>query len=426
MRNILTVLCVFSVLIFANNPKDSITINLCIDLAIKNNPVIKSADATVELGEANFSSVRSGLLPSISFQSGVTKNGGTTFTGPTTRTSDYETYSLGFQGTQLIFDSWKSIYRLNAQSSLTKASVYDASNTRQSIIVNVQAAFYTYIQAKRVKDASLDMFKQSEEHLAQAKAFYEAGKKPLFDVLKGQSDLANSKLNYIRSVNSEKTARIQLENLTNTKFDSTSVFVDDIQIEQFIFPDIGNLDESMNVAINNRPDLLSALMKQRSNEALVSSAFSAHLPTLSATGGYFWRSFDLSTQFQSSWNAGVTLSIPIFQGLGLLAADQQAKANLKISTAQYESVLQSVRLDVEQQLLNLNETKERMQAAEAFYKLAEETLKLAVSRYEQEIGSPVEVTDAQVALLNAKVSLIQSFYDAKIAVARYMKAIGRL
>ena len=42
----------------------------------------------------------------------------------------------------------------------------------------------------------------------------------------------------------------------------------------------------------------------------------------------------------------------------------------------------------------------------------------------QEVGHPIEVTDAQVGLINAKLSHIQALYDYKVALANLEKAMG--
>ena len=57
-------------------------------------------------------------------------------------------------------------------------------------------------------------------------------------------------------------------------------------------------------------------------------------------------------------------------------------------------------------------------------KQATENLDIANGRYSAGVGSPVEVTDAQVACSNAKTAYIQALSDYKVAQASLEKAMG--
>ena len=57
-------------------------------------------------------------------------------------------------------------------------------------------------------------------------------------------------------------------------------------------------------------------------------------------------------------------------------------------------------------------------------KQAEENLEIANGRYTAGVGNPIEVTDAEVSLINAKTSYNQALYDYKIASSSIEKAMG--
>jgi outer membrane protein len=50
---------------------------------------------------------------------------------------------------------------------------------------------------------------------------------------------------------------------------------------------------------------------------------------------------------------------------------------------------------------------------------------LAQGRYEAGVGPYIEVTDAQVASVNAETDHVQAQYDYQLAVARLYKAMGK-
>ena len=55
---------------------------------------------------------------------------------------------------------------------------------------------------------------------------------------------------------------------------------------------------------------------------------------------------------------------------------------------------------------------------------AEENLELANGRYAAGVGNPIEVTDAEVSLINSKTTYIQALYDYRVAQASIEKAAG--
>jgi outer membrane protein len=407
----------------AFSQQDTLTLNKSIEIALKNNPQIKIAEGNYDYAASNVTLARSILFPQVSFQAGYVKNGGSFFVGPTSRTAYYENYSLTFQLQQLIFDFGKTYSRISASADLRDASHQDYISARQDLILNTEIGYFNYLQTKRVRDVSAEVVKQTDEHLRQAQAFFRAGTVAQFDVLKAQTDLANAKVNLISSENNVRISRLQLENVLNQKLSDNEVMIDNLESQQ----DSINLNTAMNIALNNRPELVSSKLKVEASKSFLTSAWAANLPTLSATGGYNKRSYGfIDEYFLPSWNVGATLSIPIFQGFALDAGIEQARANLKISESTNDALVQNVTLDVQQQYSSLQQTRESIEATRALVVQSEETLKLAEGRYKQGVGSAVEITDARVGLYNARTLYIQSLYQYQVAYAGLQHAMGTL
>jgi hypothetical protein len=70
--------------------KDTLTIERCIDIALKSNPQVKIAESNYDLSASNLTSTRSTLFPQVAFNTGWTRNGGSFFQGPTSREATYE------------------------------------------------------------------------------------------------------------------------------------------------------------------------------------------------------------------------------------------------------------------------------------------------------------------------------------------------
>lgn len=402
--------------------KDTLTIEKCIDIALNNNPQLKIAESNYDLSSSNLKSARSVFFPQLFFNSGWNRNGGNFFVGPTARESTYGTYSYGFQLQQQIFDFGKTISRVAGTSDLNSASEEDLISAKQNLILNTYIAYYNYLQAIRVKDVNVESLKQAQEHLRQAKSFYDVGKSPEFDVLKAETDESNAKVSLLISENNIIVSKLQLENILNTKLENDVQLKDNLEITK----DTVEVKNALTVALQNHPDLLSAKLRVDAGRSFLTSSWTANLPTISLTGGYNWRTYYLNQKFLNSWNIGLTLTLPIFQGFALDAGIEQARANLKNAEATFDYVKQNINLDVQQQYANLKLAITKIDASKLFLKQAGETLKIAEGRYKEGVGSPIEITDARVTLLNAQILYIQSLYDYQVSYVRMQKAIGIL
>jgi outer membrane protein TolC len=408
--------------VFCYSQTDSLTLEDCINKAILNNPQMKVAQGNLELGSSSYISARSGLLPQISFQGGLTRYGGARLLASSVSTAYYDNYTYGFQAQQLIFDFGKSISKVSAYSNLEDAAIQDYITFKQDLIISVAAAFYNYQQSIKIKDVNIEILRQMEDHLVEAEGFYNAGTRPLFDVLKARTDVANAKLNLITAENDIRINKIQLENVLSYKLKDGFVLKDNLDTLKKEY----DLASVMETAFKNRPELISSADKIEANKNFLISAWTSNLPAISAFGNYNWGSLALDQKLLPGWNIGLTLSLPIFQGFYQDAAIQQAQSDLKIAEGQNDILVQSVQLEVEQDYDNYFEAYERIEASKDLVTQAEETFKLALGRYNQGVGSSIDVTDAQVTLLNAKTSYIEALYDYNLYYIYLQKAIGTL
>jgi outer membrane protein TolC len=181
-------------------------------------------------------------------------------------------------------------------------------------------------------------------------------------------------------------------------------------------------EEALSTAFSNRPDLKSAAAKRKAAEQAVALAKTGYYPSISGNAAYnvSGSNFPLNT----GWNVGATISIPIFSGFLTKYQVEEARANLNVLKANEETQRLTVFLDVQQAYLNLKEAGERVPTAELAVTQAKENLDIANGRYSAGVGSPVEVTDAQVAYTNAETTYIQALSDYKVAKASLEKAMG--
>ncbi|HUI28628.1 MAG TPA: TolC family protein [Candidatus Acidoferrales bacterium] len=419
MKNYIFLCLVIPALSFAQS--DTLTLEHCVQIALKHNPSIRIAEGGLESSESNLELSRSALYPQISAQAALTRNGGTIIVGNRSINGFFDNYTTGLQAQQLVFDFGKTITRVSGSADLVDASDQNSRASTEDIILNTYISYYDYLAAERVREVDSETVQQAADHLKQAQAFYKAGTAPQYDVVNAEVTLANANVSLIQAENNLKITRVQLENAIGQQLPDNFLLSDILEVS-YVKIDV---QAAIDTALRSRPELLSSQAQVQAGKQFLASAWTANLPSIYATGGYNWRNLNPSPLYPG-WNIGVTLSLPIFQGFALDAGIDQARANLKTAEASNDLVIQSLLLDVQQQEFALEEASESIQASRKLVEQASEALRLAVARYNSGIGTALEETDAQVALANARIAYIQSLYNYSVSYARLERAMGTI
>lgn len=400
---------------------EALSLERCVAIALKKQPNILAARSAVNVSESRIGQARANYYPQIDLSSGYSKvapvqTAANRSFSPSSQS--YDQYTAGLTLKQNIYDFGKTAAQVRVQSLNLESSRSDLDNVTEQIIFNVKQAYFNVLQTGRARDVAEEAVRQFEQHLEQAKGFYEVGTKPRFDVTKAEVDLSNAKLSLIKADNALKVAKVTLNNAMGVPDAPEHTLTDNLMFQKF---DI-SLSDAIENAFKSRPDLLSAIAKRKSAEASLEYATTGYYPSVSGNAGYSLagENFPLG----SGWNAGVTVSIPVFSGFLTKNQVEEARATLNQLKANEESLRQTVLLDVQQAYLNLIEAEERIPASDLAVRQAKENLDIANGRYAAGVGNPIEVTDAQVSYSNARITYIQALSDYKVATASLEKAMG--
>ncbi len=400
----------------------SLSLSAAVDLALQYQPSLRAANANVQASAASLTLARSNYFPIVSMTGSATRTGGAFVFNPQfpARVQYYNNYTGVLNVQETIYDFGKTGGRVSSASDVLTASSYDYQSSRQSVIANTEIAYYSVLQAQRVVAVTLETLAQNQAHLKEAEAYYKVGTRPQFDVTTAEVNVANANVSLITARNQLRIARLQLENSMGVHSEGAYELADSLGVQPFGLP----LDTVKTIALNKRQDIFAARALVQSGQEQVSAAKSLHLPTLSVAGAWNWTNFVFP--LQERWNAGVTLSVPVFQGWGISAQVDQAEANLESMEASLRLATENALLDVEQSFLSVKEASDRIDATTKLVTQATENLKIAEGRYNFGVGSAIEITDAQVTLANARLSNIQALYDYNTSLIRLKQAMGVL
>ncbi len=399
---------------------ETLDLNRCVAIALERHPSILAAAGSLRAGESRIGQARAGYYPQLDGSTGYSRTEpiSSSGLGGTAGGGAFDSYSSNLSLSQNLYDFGKTSTQVRIQELNRDSSRSDLANVRTQVIFAVSQAYYGVLQTRRNRDVNREVVGQFQQHLEQARAFFEIGTKPKFDVTKAEVDLSNARLNLLKADNAFRLAQVALNNAIGLPEAPEFDLADEPSFQRVEV----DLEETLRRAYDRRPDLRALAERRRSLEESIVLARKGYYPSLSGNASYGWGggSFPLD----QGWSFGASLHIPLFSGYSTKYQIEEAQANLEVVRANDVSLRQTIYQDVKQAWLNLAAAADQVETAALSVRQAAENLELANGRYGSGVGSPIEVTDALVAASNAKTSYNSALYDYKLAQASLEKAAG--
>jgi outer membrane protein len=150
---------------------------------------------------------------------------------------------------------------------------------------------------------------------------------------------------------------------------------------------------------------------------------SAGFNTASSSAGEL---FDFGDRWFSYGAVGARFSMPIFDGMRRTRMIQQKKLQAEQIDNTFELMRNSISLEMQQARTDLQNSLENLTAQRENFELAEEVYYISKIKYQEGVGSNLEVIDADTAMKQAQTTYYGALYDALIARVNLDKAYGRL
>ncbi|HYC28131.1 MAG TPA: TolC family protein, partial [Chitinophagaceae bacterium] len=133
-----------------------------------------------------------------------------------------------------------------------------------------------------------------------------------------------------------------------------------------------------------------------------------------------------SQEWFSTALIGVHVSIPIFEGFAKDARIKRAQLSLQQTQNTLTDLQLMIDNEVEQSRINMRSALASIDFQKKNIELAEQVYEQTKKKYEQGLGSNLEITNAQTELRLAQNNYYSALYDAIIAKIDYLRATGKL
>jgi outer membrane protein len=123
---------------------------------------------------------------------------------------------------------------------------------------------------------------------------------------------------------------------------------------------------------------------------------------------------------------GAKITMPIFNGFEKRARNQQAQLSVMKAENNMDFMKQSIDLELAVSTTNLQNAASSLDIQQKNIAVAEDITRVAKLKYEQGVGSNLEVITAETALKEAQTNYYNALFDAIVAKIDFDKANGNL
>lgn len=419
-------------IVFAQEEKN-ITIDEAINLAMKNSKNLKISESKVLSAEAKVNETNTNLYPTLKLSSGYT------------RLSEVQPFKFNFQGRDIeisptILNNYQirlglqypifTGFRLENTSRMMElnamATEKDYESEKTKLVYDVRTAYWSIKNLEASLKSINENIRQVQSHLTDIQNFYENGLATENDVLKVKVQLSNLELTKIDLENALNLSKINFCILVGlpatTKINLTSEINPEIV-------DYADLPRLLDLAYKNRPELKAMELRKEASRKAISVARSGWYPQILLGANYYYnrpnqRLMPLQDKFYGTWDFGITLSYDIWNWMSTKYQTQQAEASFYQSDLGYQQLKDGITLEVSQNYFAYLKAKEKIRVAKEIVQQAEENFRVTNEKFKNGLIASSELLDAEVALLNAKISYNNSLLEFEIAKAKLEKSIN--
>ena len=398
----------------------------CIQYAIRHNPDIQNAKINQDITETIIKSKLADWYPQVNFNYNVQHNfklPTLNFNGNIVHTGTENTSGADFGVTQNIFNR-DVLLASRTSKDIRLAASENSKEQKINLAVEVSKAFYDIILTVQQLKVIEEDIVRTNQSLKDAYYQYQAGIVDKTDYKRATIALNNAKAQQKSGEESLKAKNAALKALMGypgTKLLDLSY--DTTQMENEIY-----FDTTQIVDYNNRIEIQQLETQKKLQEYNLQYYKWSFLPNVSAFGNYNLNY--LNNQFSKLYSqsypnsyAGITLSIPIFQGGKRIQQIKQAQYQIVQASndirsyentinTQYENALSSYKSN----LYNYLSLKENLSLASEVYDVIQLQYRSGVKAYLDVITAESDLRTAQINYYNALYQLLSSKIDVAQAL----------
>ena len=427
-----SLLCSLSLL----NAQEILTLPECLRMGIDKNLTLKSQRNEMRKSKYGISENRAKLLPQINvianmsdnFEPPVSVTDGSAYGNPynVTHTLQYNA-SAGLQ-------LQMPLYNQTVYTSVALARLMDEANTlsyekaREDLILQICKLYYLGQNTAEQIELIKGNLARMEELKDITVAFYDNGMAMEVDVKRVNINLENLRVQY----DNAKSMLTQQLNMLKYVIDypaDNEIALTPINTENFVPAELTGLSD-------DQIELQLLRAKTDITEQQRRMIRQGYLPTLSLTGSWMYSAYTdrfsnwfhsgPSNKWYNSYGLGISLRIPIFDGMDKRYKLKKAALDVDNAKLSYENTLKNLQTQYVNATNDLMNNRRNFKKQKDNYMLAEDVYGVTSERYREGIASMTEVLQDEMRMTEAQNNYVTAHYNYRVTNLTVLKLTGKI
>ncbi|MDR0430915.1 MAG: TolC family protein [Tannerellaceae bacterium] len=337
-------------------------------------------------------------------------------------------WGFGFNAAMPLINAslWKSI-SISGQD--VELAIEQARSSKIDMTNQVKKAYYGVLLANDSYMVFKESYDNATKNYLDIKQKYEQGLVAEYDLIRADVAVRNVEPNMLQAENSIKLVKWQLKALLGMDLDLPIECEGKLtDFESELFGDY--MATAADTSLANNTTLKQLDIQNEQLKGTLKLQKFDFIPTLSVSALYNWNAMNEHFRFKEyRWNPysmiSFSLSFPIFTGGSRVQKINQTKVTLNQLSFQRDDLERNLQLVVRQSLDNMTTCVKRYDAAQKGVEQAQRGYMIAQKRYDTGAGTLLEMNDAELAMIQAKLNFNQAIYDYVTAKSDLEKTLGK-
>jgi outer membrane protein len=381
--------------------------------ALSNDPRLQQAASTRQAQQELQPQARALSLPVISAQGSLARN----FPN---WDSDFTDRSSGVFLNQPIYNRGNQVRQRQADITVEQADV-DFDGAEQNLILRVASSYFDVLAGQDDVVFARANKEAIARQLEQVTRRFEVGLVTITDVQEAQARYDQSVATEIEVINSLADRREALREITGQYYEELQTLRDDLPLR---LPDPSDPEAWVARALENNPELQSAVLAAEVARETIELERSGHYPTLDLNASY--TDFDNGTIERRGSAVGLQLDIPIYQGGAVTSRTREAAYRYEAAKQRREEIQRAIIRQVQNAYRGVDASISLVRALDQAVTSGRSSLEATEAGFEVGTRTIVDVLDAQRDLLLAQRDYSQSRYRYVLNLLSLEQAAGDL
>jgi len=406
-----------------------LTLEQCINIALKNNPEIAKNMWNTKTAMAEKDIAKGRLWPEIGVAGGYTHyHDDRLITPRRPGGSDVlqftdEIISGGIVLSMPLYTGGRLRNEVKATEQITRSTQYQLLRSKRELVFNVSNVFYSMLGQQAVIKSLIFSQKTLEEHHKIVAELLNAQKAAKVDLLRTEVRLADIEQQLLRERNVLNIQHALLASLLGV--DQQDKYLE-IEGELIQVDFSTSIDQRITSAFKSRQDYRALEFRANAQQKKLDIAKARRLPEilLHASYGNQWDAD--SSQDNEVGQVGISVVIPLFEGGRIGARVRREYSRLRAQKEALRKLQLQIRLELETSVSNIESTRARIDVTQKAVEQSKESLRIEREKYDYGKGAIVDVLDAQSAMLESEKNYYRALAEYNTALAQFRLAVGEI